>query len=609
MTQLGALTDEDGTRFVVWAPKAIRVDVLKLNEGRRQVFSLEKTGHGYFESRRLPFQHGDLYKFVLDGETELPDPASRYQPEGPHGPSQVVSPDYPWKDRNWHGIPLNELVVYELHVGTFSEEGSFKGIEKKIPHFKKLGANCLEIMPIAQFAGSRNWGYDGVGLYAPQNNYGRHRESYNELKDLINACHQNGIAVILDVVYNHLGPEGNYLSKFGNYFSDTEKNGWGDALNFDGPAHKQVRNYFLENARYWLEEFHFDGLRLDAVHAIVDKSEHPFLSELGGCANALQKKLHRQIHIIAESETNDPVILKPPYEQGWGLTAQWADDLHHVVHTLLTGESQGYYADFGELRQLAKAYQRGLVFEGEYSKNKKAPRGKSYCGISRTRFVVCTQNHDQTGNRCEGERLITLVGPEKARMAAATVFFSGAMPMLFMGEEWGARNPFLYFVDHSDPELRSAVCEGRKKEFSAFGFENVPDPADEATFKRSMLDWEKAEESEGLEFTKYYQRLIELSRWIRKQQYFEGENVDVTLDEQNKVLEVLAHKSTEAVTEDLWVCFNFSDSARAIKTLKEPGLEVLFDSHQGSGQPLKISYTEISAFTVLLARRSRKETH
>lgn len=605
--EIGAIPDLQGTRFCVWAPQAQRVEVLKWNAGTR--FSLEKKNHGYFEGITADFRVGDLYKFRVDEKTERPDPASRFQPEGPHGPSQIVTPEYLWTDAKWQGLPLKELVIYELHVGCFSKEGSFKAIEDRLEHFKKLGVNAIEIMPIGQFPGTRNWGYDGVNLFAPQNSYGKTKTSFLELKDLINACHREKIAVILDVVYNHLGPEGNYLREWGPYFQERYHNAWGAGLNFDGPDCDEVRNYFLENARYWLEEFHLDGLRLDAVHAIIDSSAKTFLEELAQLKSEIEKKTGRQIHLIAETENNDPRLLKPLIENGVGLDAQWADDLHHVLHVLLTGENQSYYADFGNLQQLGTVFQRGLVFEGQYSKAKRRHHGKSYFGIPRTRLVVCSQNHDQVGNRCCGERLISLVGPHKQRLAAACVFLSGALPLIFMGEELGLENPFLYFVDPGDQQILKAVQEGRRKEFSAFSWkEEVPDPGSLQTFEKSVIDWQKAEESpQSTEFILYYKRLIELSKWIRQQDFYENE-IGIQIKEETKTLQVQLQGSDQGVPKEILICVSFSEVPQTIAQLAEKGFEFLLDSADPRGEVKRsLPNNIIAPFSVLLAQRRQDQ--
>lgn len=559
-----------GVQFRVWAPKADQVDVLWYGEhssSNGAIYAMQKADRGYFEAFLSEAYVGGNYKFRLNQEREFPDPASAYQPLGPHGPSQVVRKNFEWEDEDWRGLGLEEVVIYELHVGTFTPQGSFAAIEGKLEHFKRLGINAIEIMPVAQFPGKRNWGYDGVGLFAVQNSYGEKNGAVEEFKSLVNQCHKNGIAVILDVVYNHLGPEGNYLSQYGPYFQNKYRTPWGEALNFDDEGSDEVRNFFLENARQWFEDFHIDGLRLDAVHAIFDTSAYPFLEHLGDFKRTLESKLGRRLWLIAESDANDSRLLRETECGGMGLDAQWADDLHHTIHTLLTGESQSYYEDFGDLNQFAKIYQQGVYFQGEYSLARRRSHGRSYAGIARSRLVVCSQNHDQVGNRKTGDRLIALVGAEKMKLAAACALLSPGLPLIFMGEEVGAKTPFLYFVDHTDAELLKAVSRGRKAEFAAFSWEgDVPDPALRETFTRSILNWKELEEnSQARKFFEYYRRLIQVSKWIRKEAWLEEGNVKTEI-----LSNRIAHISGYRETQSLHLYFSFSEKAHTLP-LRELG--------------------------------------
>ncbi len=562
-----------GTCFKLWAPKAQKAEVLLVEGNNKRPVAMEKREKGYFELWTKEAKPGTRYFYRLNNDREIPDPVSRFQPEGVHGPSEVTSPEFRWNDAGWKGIDLREMVIYEIHVGTFTDEGTFDAAIKKLPYLKDLGVNALEIMPVAQFAGKRNWGYDGVGLYAAQNSYG----GPEGLKRLVNACHEHGIAAILDVVYNHMGPEGNYLSAFGPYFQSKYHTPWGDALNYDGEWSDEVRRFFLGNARQWLEDFHFDGLRLDAVHAILDTSAKSFLEELGDLKRALESKTGRKLYLIAESESNDPRLLKHPEQGGIGLDGHWADDLHHVIHTLVTGENGGYYADYGKIEQLAKIFKTGLLFDGDWSEARHRKHGRSYDGVERMRLVVCAQNHDQIGNRMMGERLSTLVSPEKLRLAAACYLLSPGLPLVFMGEEYAETAPFQYFIDHTDKNLVEAVRKGRKEEFSGFAWQGEPpDPAGEKTFKDSTLKWDSVETNPAAKsHLEYYRQLFSLSKWIRRERLFEQGNVTTeTVADGN----VLAVRGSQGKSE-IQVFFSFSKAPQKVAVRGEPGtLEIALKS-------------------------------
>lgn len=473
---LGARYQGNGEcQFVVWAPYAGERGVRLQIEGAPPI-PMEHEGNGYYRvlSDRTP--PGTRYHYLLGDEKKRSDPASRYQPDGVHGPSEVVDPYYPWGDREWKNPRLREYVIYELHTGTFSPEGTFEGVIPQLSRLKELGVTAIELMPVAQFPGNRNWGYDGVFPYAVQNSYG----GPWGLKNLANAAHAEGLAVILDVVYNHLGPEGNYLRDFGPYFTSRYKTPWGDAINFDGPESDEVRRYFLENALYWIAEFHIDALRLDATHEIVDTSAQPFLREL---SLAIRKR--SPAYVIAENDRNDIAVVRP---EGLACHAQWSDSLHHSLHVLLTGEREGYYQDFGSMEDLALAYSEAFTYSGQYSRFRRRRHGNSARGASGEQFVVCAQNHDQIGNRAAGDRLSRMVDFESLKLAAGAVLFSPYLPLLFMGEEYGDTAPFPYFTSHSDRDLIEAVTSGRRKEFAEFSWQGeVPDPQDEATFSNARL--------------------------------------------------------------------------------------------------------------------------
>ncbi|MBI5591588.1 MAG: malto-oligosyltrehalose trehalohydrolase [Deltaproteobacteria bacterium] len=469
---------EGRCRFCVWAPFTDSVEVHLLSP-RDRLEPLARDRHGYHCGVLDDVKPGSLYLFRLDRNQERPDPASHFQPRGVHGPSQVVDPAFDWTDGNWRGLPLHRYIFYELHVGTFTTPGTFDAAIERLDDLVTLGITAVELMPVAQFPGERNWGYDGVYPFAAQNSYG----GPQGLKRFVNACHARGLAVVLDVVYNHLGPEGNYFRDFGPYFSDIHQTPWGAPINFDGPYSDEVHRYFIENALYWVTACHIDALRLDAVHAILDFSAQPFLRELAKTVKLLADGLGRHIHLIAESDLNDTRLIRQPELGGFGLDAQWNDDLHHALHTVLTDERRGYYGDFGRFDQLLKALREGFVYDGQYSGYRKRRHGNSSRSIPGHRFVVFSQNHDQVGNRMQGDRLGRIVSFEALKMAAGIILLSANLPLLFMGEEYGETAPFPYFVSHSDPGLIEAVREGRRKEFAAFGWEgDPPDPQAEETF-------------------------------------------------------------------------------------------------------------------------------
>lgn len=496
---------------------------------------LVKDYRGYFSGTFDDISPGSLYLYRLDNDKEYPDPASRFQPHGVHGPSQVTDPHFDWDNNGWKGIPLTEYIIYELHVGTFTPSGTFDSVIDHLERLKKLGITALEIMPVAQFPGGRNWGYDGVYPFAVQDTYG----GPQELKRLVNACHQSGLAILLDVVYNHLGPEGNYLKEFGPYFTDRYRTPWGAAMNFDSPDSDEVRRLFIENALCWIDEFHFDGLRVDAIHGIVDQSAQPFLQEL---AKQIQEKGHqlkRQVFIIAESDLNDTRVLRPRETGGFGFDAQWSDDFHHSIHALLTGERNGYYADFGETNHLVKAWQEGFVYSGQYSKSRRRRHGNSSRDIPAHKLVVAVQNHDQVGNRMHGERLSHLVSFESLKLAAGAVLLSPFIPLLFMGEEWAETAPFLYFISHTDADLVEAVRRGRREEFANFAWQaEPPDPQDETSFLSCKLNHNLREEGNHRTLVNFYKALIKLRKQTPSLAHPDKSTSEVQYHEDSKILYV-----------------------------------------------------------------------
>jgi len=466
---IGAVVDSNRkVYFKVWAPKVERLSVKIISKENEKSFPLKKDGIGYFDGFVENVHSGDYYLYLLDEKHKYPDPASRFQPHGVHGASQVIDPnEFQWDDDGWKGIQLKNFIIYELHVGTFTKEGTFGAIISYLDYLKEFGITAIELMPVAQFPGDRNWGYDGVYPFAVQNSYG----GPNGLKALVNACHRKGLAVILDVVYNHLGPEGNYLSNFGPYCTNKYKTLWGDAINFDGAYSDEVRRFFISNALYWITEYHIDALRIDAIHGMFDFSAKHFLYELTDAVHKQAETLNRNVSVIAESNLNDVRIINPVEIGGYGLDAQWNDDFHHALHTLITCENRGYYEDFGKIQHIEKAFREGFVYSSEYSKYRKRRHGSSTKDRPAHQFIVFLQNHDQVGNRAMGDRLSQSHSLEKLKLAAGVVILSPYIPLLFMGEEYGETSPFQYFVSHSDEALIEAVRKGRRDEFASFHWE------------------------------------------------------------------------------------------------------------------------------------------
>ncbi|MEO0708959.1 MAG: malto-oligosyltrehalose trehalohydrolase [Cyanobacteria bacterium J06649_5] len=491
-----------GCDFLVWGPllEQVAVEVIQAEgasgsrhsssrqqSAQTQWLPMTKNERGYWHVNAPELTAGTRYKYQINGEEAWPDPASRYQPEGVHGPSEVVNhAEFDWQDDDWHGIVLAEYIIYELHVGTFTPDGTFEAAIAQIPDLVALGITAIEIMPVAQFPGDRNWGYDGVYPFAVQNSYG----GPNGLKQFVQACHQQGVAVIMDVVYNHFGPEGNYTGKFGPYTTDRYRTPWGNAINFDDAYSDGVRRYFIENAISWLRDYHIDALRLDAVHAIYDFGAQHFLHALSEAVDVFDMGRRQQTYLIAESDLNDPRLVRPASQGGYQLDAQWSDDFHHALHTRLTGETIGYYSDFTSLETLASAIRDRFAYAGQYSPFRRRNHGSPAIDLPSDRFVVCSQNHDQVGNRMTGDRFSQIISFEGQKLAAGITILSPYIPLLFMGEEYGENAPFLYFVSHGDEHLIESVRKGRKEEFRAFHSEGTPpDPASPKTFHNSVLHW------------------------------------------------------------------------------------------------------------------------
>jgi len=556
---LGAnLIEPSRCQFRVWAPNANVIELHIVAPEERRI-TLTKNIRGYHEAI-VDAGPGTRYFFAVNGN-DRPDPASRFQPEGVHGPSEVVSRDFDWHDAGWRGVALEDYVVYELHVGTFTREGTFDAVISHLDELKDLGITAIELLPIAQFPGTRNWGYDGVYVGAAQNSYG----GPAGLKRLVDACHARGLALLLDVVYNHLGPEGNYIAEYGPYFTDRYKTPWGPALNFDGPRSDDVRWFFIHNALQWIDEFHVDGLRVDAVHAIVDHTAEPFLQDLTSAVRERAESLGRRVYTIAESDLNDPRVITSKGDLGLGFDGQWCDDFHHALHTLLTGETSGYYIGFGRTSDLARAFTTGYVYTGQHSPY----RGRKYGAAPKTRdgkqFVVFAQNHDQIGNRMMGDRLSTLGSPGKTRLAAAAVILSPFIPMLFMGEEYGETAPFQYFTSHGDTDLIEAVRKGRLEEFDDFDWEGQPpDPHDEETFNRSKLRRENRGELHAL-----YRELLRLRVEIPALRNLDLDAVETHADDEQKTLLVKRGNTLLAM--------NFSENAQVVSLPFENDWTVILD--------------------------------
>ena len=563
----------EGTRFRVWAPKVKAMEVLVLTGKAAGTVAMQQEENGYYSVNIPEVSDGDRYLYQSDTGKALPDPASRYQPEGVHEASQVVDPElFNWTDDGWSGIPLEQYRLYEIHVGTFTKEGTFESAIPFLDYLVDLGITAVEIMPVAQCPGKRNWGYDGVYQFAPQNNYG----GPGGMKRLINACHGRGLAVILDAVYNHLGPEGNYLAQFGHYFTDKYRTPWGGAINFDGPDSDAVLEFFLDNAGYWINEFHLDGLRLDAVDWIFDQTPKPVLQCLAEEVHRHRERLGRKIHLFAENDTNDVRLINSPEKCGFGLDAQWNDNFHHALRTMLTGETTGYYEDFGQFNQMVKAYREAFVFTGEYSRYRKRRHGGPAKEYPTSRFVVFSQNHDQVGNRKCGDRLSASQPLEKLLLAAGVVILSPYLPLLFMGEEYGEKAPFHYFVDHSDPELIEAVRKGKHEEHASGICEGeIPDPAAEATFLESSIDLAQKREGEQALILEFYRKLLALRAGLPALQVFQREFMEITGTQQQRILAIRRFMGESSV-----LClFSFNNMQQEVTlTLPQGSWEKVLDS-------------------------------
>ena len=553
----GAWEQSDSScKFYIWCPFSNQVE-LQLMAPQNGTIEMTRDEHGYWQASVPKIYHGQRYCYLLNGQKSYPDPASFWQPEGIGQPSAVVDHSlYQWRDNLWGGLKMEDLIIYELHIGCFSPAGDFDGVLSKLDYLLDLGITAIELMPVAQFPGIRNWGYDGVFPYAVQVSYG----GTGGLKRLVDSCHQRGISVVLDVVYNHLGPEGNCLNNYGPYFlKDKYHTPWGQAINYDDCQSDEVRRFFIENALYWFEHFHIDALRLDAIQAINDASAYPFLQELAKVVLSYNEKSGKPHLLIAESDRNDPKIIKPSSNGGFGLDAQWNDDFHHALHAVITGDASSYYCDYGSIQHFAKTYLRGFTYTGEYSNYRQRHHGASTEDVPASSFVVFSQNHDQVGNRLLSERLISIAGFEAAKMAAASVILSPMIPLLFMGEEWGEDSPFFYFADFEDEALRKLIKEGRHREFLQLNCRrDAADPFLENTFLHSKLKWKYLGENSKKRMLEFYQELITLRKTVPALKHCSFANVEMLVCSDDS--KVLVFKRVLRANRLLYF-FNFNNSS------------------------------------------------
>lgn len=550
--------DDRSVEFRVWAPNVTSLAVRILGDQPRTI-PMAGPSDGEFATTVSDVSEGADYFYVLDGERERPDPVSRWLPRGVHGPTRIVNPEsFRWSDQEWHGIPLKDFIIYELHPGTFTSEGTFESAIARLPYLLDLGITAIEIMPVAEVAGNRNWGYDGASLYAPQSTYG----GPGGLKKLVDACHQHGLAVVLDVVYNHLGPEGNYLPEFAPCFTDGHHTPWGKAINFDGPGSDGVRRFFIDNALYWLTEYHIDALRLDAIHGIYDFGARHFLDELSETFQQQAQVLKRKAWLIAESDLDDVRIINPRAQAGYALDAQWHDDFHHALYALLTGEREGFLMDFGGLAELSKSIRDGFVFDWKYSRYRQRHHGSSSKDRPGEQFVGFIQNHDQIANTSRGKRLASLVSEGQVKLAAVLTICSPFLPLLFMGEEYAETAPFFYFTSFEDVDLGNAVREGRKRELgSHYSESDFADPQALSTFERCKLDWSKPSMAPHLGILRLYRDLIALRKQHPSLGNCRKDLTEIRFDDKTKYL---ATKRSDPDGESSLLVLNFSAEAQSI---------------------------------------------
>ena len=555
-TRPGVILNSSYADVCLWAPQAKQVRLKVQSTGEELPLLPQQYGYWNLETDKL--KEGSRYQFVLDDKAPLPDPASLSQPEGVHGASEVVDlHDAEWTDSEWNNIPLQDYILYELHTGTFTPQGTFEGMESKLDYLVSLGITAIEIMPVAQFPGNRNWGYDGVFPYAVQDSYG----GAKGLQRLVNACHAKGLAVVLDVVYNHLGPEGNYFTEYGPYFTDKYNTPWGNAINFDDAYCDAVRHYFVENVLMWFRDFHIDALRMDAVHAIKDLSPQHILSEIKTRVNELMAQTGKQHYLIIEFDLNDNRFINPQEKCGFGMHSQWIDEFHHALRITAGGEQTGYYSDFNGITDLAKSYNDAYVYDGQYSPHRQKKFGVKATDNPGKQFIVFSQNHDQVGNRMLGERSSELFSLEMQKLMAGAVLTAPYLPMLFMGEEYSEPHRFMYFVSHTDPELAEAVRKGRKAEFAAFHAQGeAPDPVAEDTFVNSQLQWGLLNQQPHETMLNFYKELIALRKKLPALHQLDRKRLKAEAnEEQNTLLLHRKHHVQEAA-----IVMNFSNNIQTV---------------------------------------------
>lgn len=585
---IGVRPTADGTHISVWAPEAKTVQCQV--EDQETLITLDRKEYGYWEIKTNALKAGDQYKFVLDGKA-YPDPASYYQPDGVHGASQVVDLSFNWTDGDYKVPAMKDLIIYEMHIGTFTNTHDFQGTIDKLPYLKKLGINAIEIMPIAQFPGERNWGYDGVFPFAVQDSYGGPKA----FQQLVDAAHAQDIAIVLDVVYNHFGPEGNYAPNYGPYFTDKYGTPWGSAINFDDAYSHGVRDFVLANVRMWFADYHVDALRIDAAHALKDWSASHILQDIRKETNAWIEEQERDHYLIVECDLNDKRYLESLEKNGFAMDGQWVDEFHHALRVAAGGKPDGYYSDFHGVADLAKSLQHGYVYTGQYSEHRQKFFGTDSIGITGDHFVVFSQNHDQTGNRMLGERSSMLFSADMQRLMALTVMASPFVPMLFMGEEWSASTPFQYFVHHSDEELIEAVRKGRKEEFKSFQSDaEAPDPQSETTFADCVLKWDEIDSGAHQQMLAYYEALISFRKANSILRQVDRSLVTVQYDESKSVI-VLSYAFEDQLMVGL---LNFSSAAQTVSLDSAYSWERIWDTSDpawgGSGPTADLFNGEIT---------------
>ncbi len=592
----GVIFNQSGeAEIVLWAPLVEKAELI-ITESRQKIL-LEKADTGYWKAATMLLKEGDKYHYLLDGMPELPDPASRFQPLGVHGPSEAINlKRFSWSDQSWKNMPVEDYIIYEIHTGTFSSEGTFAGVEAKLDYLCTLGITAIEIMPVAQFPGTRNWGYDGVFPYAVQHSYG----GPFALMQLVNACHRKGLAVILDVVYNHLGPEGNYLPNYGPYLTGKYHTPWGQALNFDDAWSDGVREYFIENALMWYRDFHIDALRLDAVHALRDFSPVHLLKSIRLRINELNQESPKQHHIFVESDLNDPRLINPLEKGGFAMDAQWIDEFHHALRVTAGGERTGYYADFTGVADLAKSLNDAYVYDGQFSPGRLKKFGARAADNPGQQFIVFSQNHDQVGNRLHGERSSKLFSFEMQKLMAATVLVSPFIPLLFMGEEWGALNSFQYFTEHSDTELIESVRRGRQQEFAAFhGKGDLPDPQESAPFEASKLNWKALKSRKHSKMLAFYHKMIHLRRKLPALRLLNRKQLIVNFSPDTSTLS-LQRWNGDKKEQTVCCLLNFSPKAQLVKLPQAHTWNKILDSAspEWNGPAESVAAAQPGTFTI-----------